>query len=70
MQNFDDEAFRAELAGESGVEPPWSVPGFTDVHTAMRASLDVVRSCGWLAHRDEVRGFVFDVATARLEEVV
>lgn len=70
MQNFDDEAFRAELAGESGVEPPWNVPGFTDVTTAMRASLDVVRSCGWLAHRDEVRGFVFDVATARLEEVL
>jgi carbonic anhydrase len=28
-----------------------------------------VRSCGWLPHRDDVRGFVFDVATAELHEV-
>jgi carbonic anhydrase len=28
-----------------------------------------VRECPWLPHRDEVRGFVFDVATAKITEV-
>jgi carbonic anhydrase len=28
-----------------------------------------VRHCRWLPHREDVRGFIFDVATARMDEV-
>lgn len=69
MSNFDDAAFRAELAADSGEEPDWDVPGFSDVRAQLRESLQRLRDCRWLPHRDDVRGFVFDVATARLEEV-
>jgi carbonic anhydrase len=69
MLGFDDEAFRAELEAESGTPPPWRVPGFVDVYADMRESIARVRACGWLPHREDVRGFVFDVATARIEEV-
>jgi len=69
MDGFDDEAFRQELADESGVTPTWQVEGFTDVEEAMRRSIRTVRECPWLPHRDAVRGFVFDVATAQLREV-
>jgi carbonic anhydrase len=69
MEGFDDAGFRAELAAETGREPHWDVPGFTDLRATMRASLAAVRDCRWIAHRDDVRGFIFDVATARLEEV-
>jgi carbonic anhydrase len=69
MDGFDDAAFRAELAAESGEEPPWRVDGFTDLYEDTRRSVRWVRDCGWLPHRDDVRGFVFDVATARLTEV-
>lgn len=69
MQGFDDAAFRAELMAESGVEPPWDVPGFTDIHATMRQSIDRVRQCRWIPYREDVRGFIFDVATARMEEV-
>ena len=69
MQGFDDDQFRAELAAESGDEPPWEVPGFDDIRATVRASVTAVRECKWLPHREDVRGFVFDIATARLEEV-
>ena len=69
MEGFDDEAFRATLAAESGVVPQWDVPGFRDPAERMRDSLATVRACGWLLHRDDVRGFVFDVDTARIIEV-
>lgn len=69
MQNFDDAAFRAELAAESGAEPPWDVPGFTDIRQTVRRSIQTVRDCAWLPERNDVRGFVFDTATAALEEV-
>lgn len=69
MDDFDDARFRAELAAESGLEPPWDVPGFSDVRADVRESVLRVRTCPWLPHREEIRGFVFDVASARLEEV-
>ena len=69
MLGFDDDAFRAQLADETGQLPPWKVPGFTDVYADMRESIARVRECPWIPHRDHVRGFVFDVATARMDEV-
>jgi carbonic anhydrase len=69
MDGFDDEAFRRELAAESGLAPTWRVEGFTDVYEDMRRSIRTVRECPWLPYRDDVRGFVFDVATAALNEV-
>jgi carbonic anhydrase len=70
MEGLDDAAFRAELAAETGVEPTWDVPGFTDVYADMRESIARVRSCPWIPSRDEVRGFIFDVATAKIDEVI
>ena len=69
MDGFDDDAFRAELEAESGEKPPWRVTGFTDLYEDTRRSVKTVRECPWLLHRDEVRGFVFDVATAEITEV-
>jgi carbonic anhydrase len=69
MHGFDDDQFRAELAAESGQQPPWNVPGFDDLPAEMRRSIATVRACRWLPHRDDVRGFIFDTATARLDEV-
>jgi carbonic anhydrase len=69
MTNFDDAEFRAQLARDSGEEPDWDVPGFSDVRAQVRVSLQILRGCAWLPHRDDVRGFVFDVATARVDEV-
>ncbi|HZY77439.1 MAG TPA: carbonic anhydrase [Jatrophihabitantaceae bacterium] len=69
MHGFDDTAFRAELAAESGQEPTWDVPGFTDIEGKVRESLAAVRNCGWIKHRDDVRGFVYDVQTGKITEV-
>jgi carbonic anhydrase len=69
MEGHDDDAFRAELAAESGHEPPWVVPGFTDLRDSVRRSVETVRACAWLPHRRDVRGFTFDIATATLEAV-
>jgi len=69
MQGFDDTAFRADLLARSGQRPPWDVPGFVDLPATVRTSTAKVRQCEWLPHRDDVRGFVFDVDTAQLEEV-
>lgn len=68
MYGFDDEAFRGELA-QTGETPTWDVPGFTDIEKQLRESIARVKNSAWIPYRDEVRGFVFDVETGRLEEV-
>jgi carbonic anhydrase len=45
------------------------VDGFTDLVEDTRRSVETVRNCAWIPHRDDVRGFVFDVATAKITEV-
>lgn len=69
MNGFDDVAFRATLAAESGQEPTWDVGGFTDLSEDVKRSVQTVRSCAWIPHRDNVRGFIFDVTAAALTEV-
>jgi carbonic anhydrase len=69
MDGFDDAGFRMELAEKTGQEPTWDVQGFTDLYEDTRRSVEIVRTCPWIPHRDDVRGFVLDVATAVLSEV-
>jgi carbonic anhydrase len=69
MQGFDDVQFRAQLEAESGETPTWDVPGIDDLSATMRGSLHRVRECAWIPYRDDVRGFIFDISTARLQEV-
>jgi carbonic anhydrase len=69
MHDFDDKAFRHELAALGGSPPAWDVPGFADVDDAVRRAAGIVRGCPWLPHRDDVRGYVFEVEAGRLREV-
>ncbi|MDQ2748448.1 MAG: carbonic anhydrase [Actinomycetota bacterium] len=69
MLGLDDDQFRAALAAESGHAPPWRVPGFTDLPADVRSSIAAVRECPWIPNRDDVRGFIFDVATAEIQEI-
>lgn len=69
MFNFDDVEFRYRLAKESGIEPEWRVPGFTDLEVDVRLSVQRIKESLWLEHRDSVRGFIFDVATAEITEI-
>jgi carbonic anhydrase len=69
MLGFDDAAFRAKLATSAGTPPGWDVPGFEDVHDAVRRATAAVRGCPWLEYREDVRGFVFDVDSGLLHDV-
>ena len=70
MQKLTDDGFRAELREATGVAPAFAIESFTDVEDDVRQSILRVRRSGFLPHRDEVRGFVYDVDTHRLHEVV
>jgi carbonic anhydrase len=69
MQKISDDGFRAELQEETGVAPAFAIESFADADADVRQSILRVRRSGFLPHRDQVRGFVYDVDTHRLHEV-
>jgi carbonic anhydrase len=69
MLTFTDAEFRARIASEVGIEPPFSFHPFSDLETSVRESMERIRTTPFLVHRN-VRGYIFDVATGELSEVV
>jgi carbonic anhydrase len=69
LQLITDDGFRAELQEATGMAPSFAIESFTDVEADVRQSIARVRHSPFLLHRDQVRGFVYDVDSARLTEV-
>ena len=70
MQAFSDDEFRTMLEERTGVPVPWDVEAFSDIELDVRKSIQRIRSSPFLLHRDKVRGFVYEVETGQLREVV
>jgi carbonic anhydrase len=70
MLTFTDEDFKATLEKETGVKPQWSAQSFTDLDTDVRQSVARIKASPFIPHTDHVRGFVYEVETGRLREVV
>ena len=69
LLDFEDDELAAAVEAETGVRPPFALGAIADLDEDMRRSVRRVIECPFLPHRDEVRGFVFDVATGRLRDV-
>jgi carbonic anhydrase len=69
LQRVTDDALRAELEAELGVQPRWALESFADPYDDTRESMRRVAMSPFLPHRDHVRGFVYDVETRVLYEV-
>jgi carbonic anhydrase len=70
MLTFTDDEFKKSIQDEVGVKPPWAAESFTDLDVDVRQSIERIRNSPYIPVKDSVRGFVFDVATGKLNEVV
>jgi carbonic anhydrase len=69
MLTFTDDDFKAAIQAETGIKPAWSAESFDDLDTDVRQSIARIKASPFVPHKDSVRGFVFDVATGKLNEV-
>ena len=69
MLTFTDDEFKAGIQKETGVKPEWAAEAFSDLAEDVRQSTHRIKSSKFIPHTDQVRGFIFDVATGLLEEV-
>ena len=70
MLTFTDDEFKRTIQDEIGVKPSWSPESFPDVDEDVRQSLRRIESSPFITATTSLRGFVFDVATGKLNEVL
>lgn len=70
MATFTDEDFRSRLQEACGLRPTWAVETFRDTEADVRQSVERVRRNPFLTNTTAVRGFVVDVETGDLAEVL
>ena len=69
MLTFTDDDFKAGIQADTGIKPPWAAESFGDLDTDVRQSVARIKASPFVPYTDAVRGFVFDVATGKLNEV-
>jgi carbonic anhydrase len=69
MLTFTDDAFKRSIQDDTGIKPHWGAESFSDLDEDVRQSILRIKASPFVPHTDNVRGFVFDVATGKLNEV-
>jgi carbonic anhydrase len=69
MLTFRDDELKDAITTEVGIRPHFALESFTDVAADVRQTLARINASPFIPHLDNVRGFIFDVATGLLEEV-
>ena len=70
MLTFTDDEFKRSIQDEVGSKPAWAAEAFSDLDEDVRQSVQRIKNSPYIPVKDSVRGFVFDVATGKLDEVV
>jgi carbonic anhydrase len=69
MLTFTDDEFKRAVQNDTGIKPEWAAEAFPDLEEDVRQSIARIKANPFVPHKDAIRGFVFDVATGKLNEV-
>ena len=70
MLTFTDDEFKRSIQDEVGIKPEWAAESFADLDEDVRQSIARIKASPFIPRKDSIRGFVYDVATGKLREVV
>jgi carbonic anhydrase len=70
MLTFTDDQFKASIEAETGIKPEWAAEAFGDLEQDVRQSIARIKASPFIPRKDSIRGFVYEVETGRLREVV
>jgi carbonic anhydrase len=69
MLTFKDDDVKARIEAETGIRPAFALEAFADPARDVRQSIARIKASPFVPHKDQIRGFVYDVRSGRLEEV-
>jgi carbonic anhydrase len=67
---FSDDEFRRSVQDDTGIKPGWAAEAFPDLDEDVRQSIARINASPFIPHKDSVRGFVYDVHSGSLREVL
>ncbi len=70
MMKFTDDEMREKMAAEAGYKPLFALHAFKSLEEDVREGLRQIAASPFILHKESVRGFVLDVASGELHEVV
>jgi len=68
LQKVIGEQFAGEIEAETGIRPPWSIESFSDPFDDVRQSIRRLHVSPFIAYKEHIRGFVYQVEDGRLAE--
>ena len=70
LMKVTEDDFKAELEAEIGIKPWWALESFADPHADVLQSIKRLKMTPFIPHKDHIRGFVYNVTSGLLEEVI
>ncbi len=69
MLTFTDDQLKQQIEKETGIRPSFALEAFPDLEEDVRQSIARIEASPFVPKKANVRGFVYDVRTGRLDEV-
>ena len=69
MLTFRDDDVKDAIAADTGIRPAFALEAFGDLAEDVRQSIARIQASPFIPNKDDVRGFVYDCATGKLNEV-
>src|SRR5215472_13684316 len=63
MLTFKDDEVKAQIEADTGLRPPFALEAFPDPEKDVVQSMARISASPFVPHKDQVRGFVYDVKT-------
>jgi carbonic anhydrase len=69
MLTFKDDDLKQQILDDTGLKPQFAMEAFDDLDADVRQSMARVKASPYIPHKEQVRGFVFEVESGQLREV-
>ncbi|MCY3886390.1 MAG: carbonic anhydrase [Chloroflexi bacterium] len=70
MVTFRDDDVKDAIEADTGLRPSFALEAFGDLEKDVTQSMGRIQASPFIPRKDEVRGFIYDCAAGRLNEVV
>ena len=70
MLTFTDDELKGQIQQEVGIKPALALEAFSDLEEDVRQSIRRIEANPFIPYKESVRGFIYEVESGRLREVV
>ena len=69
MLTFTDDKVKKQIEDDTGIRPPFALESFPNLEEDVRQSIARIKASPFVPNKSNIRGFVYDVRSGKLDEV-